>query len=245
MIKLNENWKQPNGLYKCPHCGSEHVGKGICSHIWRTHGDGVSFVSIKKGTTTPRKGKTKNTDEFIKRQGETLSERYKKGEIKHWSKGKHLTSKHKKAISDGHNKSNKTRKWGAGNRTKNRPSYPEIFFMEIIKNNFKDTNYIKDMSMGIYYVDFAWPHKKKAIEIDGDQHIYCEKTRDRDRIKDKMLKDNGWELLRIRWKVLRTNADALAEVAKNFIGDEFDDKTAKKIIKRIKLDKVDKKNTIA
>lgn len=36
-LKLNENWKQDNGKYKCPHCNKEYTMNGICSHIICSH----------------------------------------------------------------------------------------------------------------------------------------------------------------------------------------------------------------
>lgn len=36
-IKRDENWKQPDGTYKCPYCDKCYVAAGITSHIFRTH----------------------------------------------------------------------------------------------------------------------------------------------------------------------------------------------------------------
>lgn len=37
MLKVREEWKQPNDKYKCPHCNKEFTKKGICGHIWYQH----------------------------------------------------------------------------------------------------------------------------------------------------------------------------------------------------------------
>ena len=37
--KVQESWKQENGLYKCPHCGKEFNKHGISNHIWSKHTD--------------------------------------------------------------------------------------------------------------------------------------------------------------------------------------------------------------
>jgi very-short-patch-repair endonuclease len=46
-------------------------------------------------------------------------------------------------------------------------SYPEKWFMCVIKNEFKDKNFVREYPFIKYSLDFAWPHKKICIEIDG------------------------------------------------------------------------------
>lgn len=41
-IKIDESWKQQNGMYKCPICGKEYTRMGISTHIWRMHKDGIN-----------------------------------------------------------------------------------------------------------------------------------------------------------------------------------------------------------
>jgi len=81
MIKLDENWLNKNtGKYICPHCDKEYTKKGICTHIWRSHGEGKDFTSnndgYKKGNRKAwNKGLTKEDDERIKKHSELLSGR--------------------------------------------------------------------------------------------------------------------------------------------------------------------------
>jgi len=39
-LKVKEEWKTETGKYKCPYCNKEYSKKGICSHIWKMHGEG-------------------------------------------------------------------------------------------------------------------------------------------------------------------------------------------------------------
>lgn len=104
-------------------------------------------------------------------------------------------------------------------RWNNEPSYPEKWFMTVISNHFYDKNYTREYSFHRFSLDFAWVEKKKCIEIDGDQHIRFEENIERDKRKDEKLKEEGWEVLRLRWKDLKyKNTQNLIQKAVNFIG---------------------------
>ena len=104
-------------------------------------------------------------------------------------------------------------------RWNNEPSYPEKWFMTVISNHFYDKNYTREYSFHRFSLDFAWVEKKKCIEIDGDQHIRFEENIERDKRKDEKLKEEGWEVLRLRWKDLKyNNTQNLIQKAVNFIG---------------------------
>ena len=103
-------------------------------------------------------------------------------------------------------------------RWNNEPSWPEQWFTKVIKNEFEDKNYQAEYPFGIYSLDFAWVKKKKVIEIDGDQHNY-EPQLSRDKKKNKLLLENGWEILRLPWKDLMNNTKPLIKVAKDFIDE--------------------------
>jgi len=85
-LKLDESWKAESGKYACPNCSLEYSKNGILSHIWRTHGDGIGFTAnndnFKSGTRTAwNKGLTKETNEIVKKIGESYSEGVKSGRI--------------------------------------------------------------------------------------------------------------------------------------------------------------------
>jgi len=110
------------------------------------------------------------------------------------------------------------RAWNIGkSRWNNEKSYPEIFFSNVIKNEFENKDYISEYPVGIFSIDFAWPSIKKAIEIDGDQHEKIEGYKDRDSRKDKFLNEKGWEVLRISWRDMFSRTKEMIEKAYDFI----------------------------
>lgn len=71
------------------------------------------------------------------------------------------------------------------------PSHPGFngYLTEVrFKNTYTDRN---------NWADFVFPHQKLIIELDGTQHL---KTVEQDKIRDKILVDRGWLVLRIPYK---------------------------------------------
>jgi len=162
------------------------------------------------------KGLTKENSESMLKLSKTLKERIKTGIIK---RNDHAQSEEtKRKISQSMKKAHaEGRAWNIGkNRWNNKPSYPEEFFMKVIKNEFEDKDFQREYSIGIYSADFAWVEKKRIIEIDGDQHFKEEYSK-RDKRKDEYLKSVGWEVLHIVWKELFHNPKDKILLAKNFI----------------------------
>lgn len=113
------------------------------------------------------------------------------------------------------------RAWNIGkSRWNNQPSYPETFFAKVIANEFDDKRYRTEYSIGIYSADFCWPHLKKVIEIDGDQHQRFEEYRLRDQRKDLFLQTQGYKILRLNWKELFSNTKAKIKEAYEFIHND-------------------------
>lgn len=81
-------------------------------------------------------------------------------------------------------------------KPRSNPSYPEKFFMEVLKNN--NIEYKHDEKCGKYYIDFAIENKKIALEIDGKQHKYTDRMI-KDIEKNKYLTEVGWKVYRIDW----------------------------------------------
>lgn len=69
---VQESWKIGDNKYKCPHCPKISNITGISAHIWRTHEDGQNFKPL-LGKPAWNKGLTKETDERVRKNGETLS----------------------------------------------------------------------------------------------------------------------------------------------------------------------------
>jgi len=130
-----------------------------------------------------------------------------------------MTGDTKKRISDSMKIAHaEDRAWNIGkSRWNNKKSYPEKFFELVILNEFEDRDFINEFPMGKYSLDFAWPKKKKAIEIDGDQHERFVEYKERDSRKDDFAKKEGWEILRIKWKDLYQDSKHWIKVAHSFI----------------------------
>jgi len=221
--KLDESWKQVNGLYKCPICSKEYSKKGICSHIFRSHTKDGKYNSFKDNnrlyTSSWNKGLIKETDLRIKKSGEKLKESLNSGKVIPPQTGKPIAPEIKAKISNTMKIAHKEgRAWNIGkSRWNNKASYPEEFFMKVIENEFEDKNYIREFNVGIYSIDFAWTDKKLAIEIDGQQHKRFEEYKQRDLRKDECLLENGWKVLRILWIDMYKDPHKWIKIAKDFI----------------------------
>ena len=106
---------------------------------------------------------------------------------------------------------------GRSNRVIGQPSYPERFFAGVIEREFVDKQVVKEMPFGSFSLDFAWPHLRKCIEIDGEQHYANQEAIDRDARKDAYIDSQGWQVLRIRWKEMFADTQTFIELAKRFI----------------------------
>lgn len=111
------------------------------------------------------------------------------------------------------------RAWNIGkSRWNNEPSFPEKFFEKVIHNEFDDKIYDREYPIDIYSFDFAWPHKKKAIEIYGQQHQRFTEYKLRDEKKNEVAKQRGWIILRIVWREFYKNPKHWIKIANEFVG---------------------------
>lgn len=92
------------------------------------------------------------------------------------------------------------------------PSYAELFFMDVLRNN--EIEYEFEKHVGKYFIDFAINSKNIALEIDGKQHLQKERM-ESDKLKDEFLKSNGWKVYRIQWKSINS------EIGKSYIKKEI------------------------
>lgn len=100
----------------------------------------------------------------------------------------------------------------SGWKSRNQPSYAELFFMKVLTNN--NISYKFEETCGKYFIDFAIHDKKIALEIDGKQHLQ-EDRKISDQLKDEYLKLCGWNVYRIPWKSINT------KIGKFFIESEI------------------------
>lgn len=137
-------------------------------------------------------------------------------------KGKKHTEEQKRKISESMKKAHSEgRAHNIGEcRWNNEPSYPERWFMNVLKNEFgleKDKDYKMELPFHKFSLDFAWPDKKICIEIDGEQHERFQEQKDRDIEKDKLLKEEGWKELRKSWKDIFNSPRSFIEEVKNIL----------------------------
>ena len=107
--------------------------------------------------------------------------------------------------------------WTLAHSKTNGISYPESFFMDVIANEIEDKDYVFQHPLGRFAIDFAWVDKKLAIEIDGEQHYTDPVQVERDLRKNALLEQEGWKLLRIRWKDFFRDTKAYIQIAKTFV----------------------------
>lgn len=110
------------------------------------------------------------------------------------------------------NNINKRIKNGNHNGWNNRKiiSYPEQFFIKVLKNNnikYRHNYPIKQKDLGIdshynYFLDFFLSSKNIDLEIDGSQHS---KRKEADRKRDNLLTNYGIKVYRIKWKNINTD----------------------------------------
>ena len=182
------------------------------------------LAKLRSGDITVKvwnKGLTKNSDARLKRAGQKYSDGIKSGKIKPPQLGKKLSNEHRKHVSEGMKKAHaEGRAHNIGEcRWNNKPSWPEQWFMSVIKNEFNDKNFKREFSFHKFSLDFAWVEKKKCIEIDGQQHERDEEQKRRDCEKEQLLKEDGWELLRMPWKEVYKDTKIWIEKAKAFIDE--------------------------
>jgi very-short-patch-repair endonuclease len=195
---------------ECPICKAIFPKKSIKLHIFAAHS--TKYRNGMLGKSAWNRGLTNETDLRVKRISE------KAGKTNLGRKGKPLTEKQKSNLSiimkERHSKG-LAHNIGES-RWNNQPSYPEQFFMRVIENEFEDKNYKREVPFHRFSLDFVWDHRKKVIEIDGDQHNQ-EAQLLRDQKKDQLLKEEGWQLLRIWWRDFYQNPKQWIEIAKEFV----------------------------
>lgn len=93
----------------------------------------------------------------------------------------------------------------AHNKGRTLPSWPEQFWLKVLENNNLTEGLQIEYVFDRYSLDFAWPKRKKCLEIDGEQHYLNEQQIASDKRKDCKLTDAGWQVMRIRWKEMFKN----------------------------------------
>lgn len=110
------------------------------------------------------------------------------------------------------------------NRSKVKHSYPEEWFIGFLKNEFgytENEEYKTEFSFHRFFLDFAWPEKRLCIEIDGNLHrLEAQKARDQE--KDRLLYNDGWKLLRLKWSYIIKNKNSIKSIVEKFLNTNGD-----------------------
>jgi very-short-patch-repair endonuclease len=87
--------------------------------------------------------------------------------------------------------------------SRNIVSYPEKFWMEVLKNN--DILYLHNYHFDKYFLDFFIEinNRKIDLEIDGKQHTYSDRII-KDKERDNFILSNNIEVYRIPWNSINT-----------------------------------------
>lgn len=208
--------------YICPICNKLYNKYGIKNHIWRKHTkEGMYFDSLenrkKRNFKSWNKGLTKEIDKRVARCANTFIKNHNLGlhkkpiisDKQSWKN--HISISMKKAHSEG--------RAGTFPR-RNKKSYPEKWFIKMLKNEFnliENIDYKTEYYFYKQFLDFAWPERKLCIEIDGCQHKRFEDIKIKDKRKEENLKKENWKLLRLDWKYIYNNTQQSIEKVKNFL----------------------------
>ena len=181
-----------------------------------------NYVSYTIGRKSWNTGLSKETDERLRKKGEALSQRYKKGElVPNWMGHTH-TDETKQRISESMKLAQKEgRAYNIGTcRHNNEHSWPEKWLIQVLHNEFnldEHIDYITEYSFHRFSLDFAFVDKKMCIEVDGKQHLTDTEQRIRDQHKDELLKQDGWTELRIPWLDCYKNPKEWIERIRQFL----------------------------
>jgi very-short-patch-repair endonuclease len=109
--------------------------------------------------------------------------------------------------------------WSFINSDVNRRSYPEKYFVNILKkyNLYSKYTIQEKLSFGKYFLDFAFLDIKTDVEIDGQQHFNTKNAIDHDIKRDGFLLKNNWKVYRISWMELKNNPKLVIEKFLNWL----------------------------
>lgn len=197
--------------YICKYCGKECKNtNSLRTHerFCKSNPDRQESPFVKYNKTKGdvwNKGLTKETNDSLRKQGESVSKHWKK--FGSPNKGKKMSDEQKKKISISRSKFLKENpdKIPYLLNHSSKISYPEQYFIELFNLEDIDLQYHKQV--GLYQLDFYNEDKKLYLEIDGEQH-YQEKSIERDEKRTQNLSLKGWELImRIRWAEWKTYSE--------------------------------------
>ena len=72
----------------------------------------------------------------------------------------------------------------------------DALWRELRGRRLNGWKFVRQLSIGPYFADFACREANLVVEVDGSQHA----SQPRDRFRDKTMNGNGWSVLRV-WNV--------------------------------------------
>lgn len=223
--------------YKCKFCGSIYRTKANkCKHekhcIQNPNREDISETWKQAMKRMREEGKCiQEKQEFVcqycGKKWTTIKSGYRMHELHCYSnpdrkagsfKGRKHTEEQKRKISDGAKKAHDE---GRGHTWKNRylnPSYAEQWLYGFL--DAKNVSYKKEVPFKGFFLDVVVGNK--VIEIDGEQHYDAERFPEqieRDKRKDKLLKENGFEELRLRWSLIQSDKENQVKILESFLND--------------------------
>ncbi len=188
---------------KCHYCGKEI--KLIPSSVRERNFCSVECVNKYKSTLTGKDNPQYEADKHVKRICEWCKEEF---EIyKCWTNKSHRN--------EGRFCSRACKMAWINKNRQNRVSKLEKGFAKKLKNEslvFEAQYPIKGFS-----IDIAFPKKKLAVEVDGEYWHSLPNVIEKDKRKDKQLKDRGWEVIHVGEKLIRNNLDKAINLVKEAI----------------------------
>jgi len=137
--------------------------------------------------------------------------------------------------------------WNHINSDINRRSYPEKYFISVLKLEglFKRYQIKEKFSVYPYFLDFAFLDKMVCLEIDGYQHYASQQAIDHDKKRDEILISKGWRVYRINWSSYQKAESRHLEFEKflNFL-DSSDNYSSYNYLESIKKTKRTRKEYI-
>lgn len=159
----------------------------------------------------------KGHNQFTKARelGLPIPESTRKGKPGTWLGRKH-TEEQKKKISESAKRNHEK---GIGHTWKNRylnPSYAEQWLYGFL--DARNIQFEKEVPFKGFFLDVVIGNK--VIEIDGEQHYLPEQfpeQMERDQRKDKLLKEEGYQELRLRWSLVQKDKENQIKILENFL----------------------------
>jgi very-short-patch-repair endonuclease len=111
--------------------------------------------------------------------------------------------------------------WAFINLSKDRRSYPEVFFIEVFKANklFEKFKIEEKFHYHKYFIDFLFVDIKLIIEIDGSQHFRTKESIEHDLERDKFFLEEGFKIYRIKWLDVIKNSKYEIDMMLEFISN--------------------------